>query len=72
MKNEGNEIIKTLRGKYNLSREEIATKLHVSCSVVGYWERSERFPKYATIEKLKQILRGYEVAERSNNKTGEK
>jgi len=68
MKNEGNEIVEVLKNKYNLSREEIAVKLHVSCSVVGYWERNERYPKYATIEKLKQILRGYEAAERSNGK----
>lgn len=56
------KIVKELREKHGLSREEIAVKLRVSANAIQSWETGTRTPKYVTIEKLQQILRGYKSA----------
>ena len=47
-KNKGRNIqqeVQDLRSKYNLSREDIASRLGVSMMTVFRWERGETFPR---------------------------
>ncbi|MDP2788806.1 MAG: helix-turn-helix transcriptional regulator [bacterium] len=59
--------VQDIRRKYNLSREDVASKLGISGRTIYRWERGESFPKSRLMvrefEKLKQEL---EKGERSN------
>ena len=59
MINEAQKLIESLK-KYNLTEEDIASKLQMSFSAVYSWVKGKRNPSHFVISKLKQILRGHQ------------
>lgn len=52
--------IKAFRKKYNLSREDLASKVGVSYMTIYRWEKGLiKKPNKVIREKLKRIIRGY-------------
>lgn len=50
-----NKLIK-LRKDYNLSQEQLASKMNVSASAIGMWEQGRRQPDNETLTKMANIF----------------
>lgn len=48
--------IKTLREKFDLSQEQLASKLNVSSQAVSKWETADSYPSIETMVKLSKIF----------------
>src|SRR6218665_2297625 len=51
----GHNILK-IREKKSLSRKELAAKIGVSETQIGYYERSENFPSQVLLAKIAKVL----------------
>ena len=58
------EIIKQFRKKYNLSREDLASKVGVSTQTIWRWENTRAKPHKVLQAKLEKIMEGYTAAEK--------
>ena len=50
------QIIRRLRKERNLTQEELAEQLGVTCQAVSKWENGQAFPRIDTFEKLAAAL----------------
>lgn len=63
IKGGGRMDIKAFRKKYNLSREDLASKVGVSYMTIWRWEKGLINKPHKVIkEKLERIMRGYETS----------
>ena len=60
----GNGVIRKFRKKFNLSREDLASKLGVSWTTIYRWETNRVKPHKVLWDKLEKIMQGYEAAGR--------
>ena len=60
--------IKKLREKFNLSPEDLASKLKVSVVTIYRWERNESTPHPVFQEKMKRIFSALESAKESEER----
>lgn len=59
-----NHVIRAFRTKWNLSREDLASKLGVSVMTVYRWEEKKARPHKVLLEKLHKIMKGYETVKK--------
>ena len=57
------EII-AFRKKYNLSREDLASKLGVGVATIWRWEKGITKPHKILCEKLQRIMKGYKSSQK--------
>ena len=48
--------IKTLRGKFGLSQEQLASKVNVSSQAVSKWETGDSYPSIDTMVRLSKMF----------------